>query len=172
MKNWSNICRSFAADLAPVFHYYYLLSHSLLASFSIAKYVWWIMGHILNGKHIFQNSFSIRRRRRGQNSEASSTSTTLTPPENIISLTTSRATAVFPGEFFQWKYTYLLPYLLLTYTCKDFWEAISPPVKMAYVSHEFLAYCLSSISDPCPSIICASGQMTLLSGIKMPIEGI
>ena len=28
-------------------------------------------------------------------------STTLTPPENIISLTTSRATAVFPGEFFQ-----------------------------------------------------------------------
>ena len=75
MKNWSNICRSFAADLAPVFHYYYyLLSHSLLASFSIAKYVWWIMGHILNGKHIFQNSFSIRRRRRrGQNSEASST---------------------------------------------------------------------------------------------------
>ena len=148
-----------------------VIALSLLASFSIAKYVWWIMGHILNGKHIFQNSFSMRRRRRGQNSEASS-STTLTPPENIISLTTSRATAVFPGEFFQWKYTYLLPYLLLTYTCKDFWEAISPPVKMAYVSHEFLAYCLSSISDPCPSIICASGQMTLLSGIKMPIEGI
>ena len=74
MKNWSNICRSFAADLAPVFHY--LLSRSL-ASLTLSlycKYVWWIMGHILNGKHIFQNSFSIRRRRRrrGQNSEASS----------------------------------------------------------------------------------------------------
>ena len=41
---------------------------SLTHSFSIAKYVWWIMGHILNGKHIFQNSFSMRRRR-GQHSE-------------------------------------------------------------------------------------------------------
>ena len=62
MKNWSNICRSFAADLAPVF-LYYLLSRSLAPLlFLYCKYVWWIMGHILNGKHIFENSFSTMRR--------------------------------------------------------------------------------------------------------------
>ena len=136
--SWFGLCFSLQLVIALL-----SLTHSLYC-----KYVWWIMGHILNGKHIFQNSFSTRRREKKRSKLRN------LAPENIIS-PTSRATAVFPGEFF-----------LTMYIRTKIFERLSPCQNGLRVP-----WYLPSTSDPCPSIMCM-GQMTLLSGIKMPIERI